>query len=112
MKKRIITILLTLCMICGIYTVSVNAASTEYVKVKKTTYQKYKKAYKQNKTYKKKIKTLKQQLEDKNSLNQWTWSSIYSLGLSYKEKTWTLTKSEIPEKFIINGVTYKVVVNE
>lgn len=122
--KRIITIILTFTLIFSSLAISTFAASSsggKYIRVKKTTYQKYKKAYNEQKQLKKQLKTAKSQLnalrreneslqnelEEKNGLNSWTWMSIKSLGLSYDNKEWTIP-SEFPSTFMINGTTYTV----
>lgn len=117
--KKFITIAITACVIFAIIisaTATTHAASSSgsYIRVKKATYQKYKKAYNSNKklkTQNEKLKTenkkLKEELENKDGLNSWIWMCIKSLGLSYKEKVWT-TPSEYPSKFMINGAEYTV----
>lgn len=138
MKKRFIATIMVFCLVFSLFTVTSNAASkkkVKYVKVKSTTYQTYRKAYSQNKTLKNQIKSknnaiktknktisnLNTQLKNKNqqitklqgdlksanSMNSWVWNNIKSIGLSYNNKNWTIP-AEIPEKFIIDGVTYTV----
>lgn len=123
--KRFITIMLVLTLAFSALTVSTFAASSskgKTVKVKKATYQKYKKAYKENQDLKLIIAqqqatidsmkassdSLQKTIADKDSLNMWVWSCIKSLGLKYKDKTWTIPAS-YSDKFIINGTTYYVV---
>lgn len=129
--KKFITILLTLTLILGACTASTFAASKggAKIRVKKATYMKYKKAYKENKELKIKVKQLEKSLalkqmdyedamdqyeiameeSDKlSSQNNWAWMCIKSMGLSYNNKTWTVP-STLPDKFIINGTTYYVV---
>ena len=115
--KRIITIMLALTLVFTSCAFSCFAASssTGYVKVKKATYMKYKKAYKENKKLKLTIQQQKATIEsmqktadDKDSMNSWVWMNIKSMGLTYKDKTWTIP-ADIPEKFMINGTTYHVV---
>lgn len=50
---------------------------------------------------------VKEELENQKSLNRWVWNNIYSLGISYKGKVWTIP-STYPEKFMIDGATYTV----
>lgn len=123
--KRITTIFIILVMIFSTFAVTSNAASTtgSYVKVKKATYQKYKKAYKENPKLKKQIKQQKAtvkslrtslsdtqaDLEDANSMNSWLWMNIKSMGITYNSKNWTIPAS-YPSSFIINGSTYTVTV--
>lgn len=111
----------------------------KYIKVNKATYQIYKKAYTQNKSLNNQIKAknntinaMKKQLTSKNdqinelkrqlananaeldsvnSMNRWVWSNIKSIGITYSGKNWTIPK-EVPEKFIIDGVTYTVTKEE
>lgn len=129
--KKFITILLTLTLILGACTASTFAASSggAKIRVKKATYMKYKKAYKENKELKIKVKQLEKSLalkqmdyedamdqyeiameeSDKlSSQNSWAWTCIKSMGLKYNNKTWTVP-STLPDKFIINGTTYYVV---
>lgn len=111
--KRIITIMLTLTLVftsCA-FSCFASSSSGSYVKVKKATYMKYKKAYKENKKLKEAIKTLQEEADNKDSMNSWVWMNIKSIGLSYKDKTWTISK-EIPDKFMVNGTTYYVVKGE
>lgn len=113
--KKIITIIMVLCLMIGTFTVSTFAASssgTKYIKVKASTYTKYKKAYNNQKKLTEKIqkkdaqiKKLKENLESEKSKNNWVWMNIYSLGISYSDKKWSVPRT-IPSKFIINGVTY------
>ena len=128
--KKLVTILLTFIMIFGTFAVTTNAysGSTEYVKIKKATYEKYKKAYKSQGKLKKQIRKLEKKValkqiayedamdqydiaaeeyEKQKSLNSWLWMNVKSLGLSYSEKTWTVPAS-YPSSFMINGATYKV----
>lgn len=125
MKKRFIVITMVLCLVFSLFTVTSNAASKnkKYVKVKYTTYQTYKKAYLNQTKMNKQIKSLKQQvktkqntidqqkktLEDQKSMNKWLWNNIYSMGISYENKTWTIP-AEFPQTFIIDGAKYKVVI--
>lgn len=139
--KKIITTIIILAVILGGFTVMPKAAS-KYIKVKAATYEKYKKAYKTNAKLKKTIANqksaldakekeikrlkkeldlakdenadiyeLKSQLESAKSMNQWVWSCIKSIGITYKDKTWSVP-TELPTKFIVDGVTYKVVLTE
>ncbi len=124
MKKRFIIMTMVLCLVFSLFTVTSNAASgsNKYVKVKYTTYQAYKKAYLNQTKMNKQIKSLKQQVQtkqntinqqkktlaDQKSMNKWLWSNIYSLGLSYKNKTWNIP-AEYPSYFIIDGVKYQVI---
>lgn len=118
--KRIVTIILTFTLIFSSLAVSSFAASSsggKYVRVKKATYQKYKKAYTNQKKLKLTIKqqknTIKQleasnaELEQQSGINDWLWMSINSLGLSYENKTWTVP-AEFPSTFMINGTKYTV----
>lgn len=115
--KRIITIMLTLTLVfssCA-FSCFASSSSTGYIKVKKATYLKYKKAYNESKKLKTQIKQLKNTIEtmqkeadNKDSMNSWVWMNIKSIGLTYKDKTWTIP-ADIPEKFMINGTTYYVV---
>ena len=128
--KKIITIALAFTLLFSSFAVTTFAASSsgEYVKVKKATYQKYKKAYKQNKELKKELKdyiatvseltmqleatydeldAAKLDVEDKQSMNDWLWNCIYGMGLSYKDKTWTVPE-EFPQQFRVKGSTYTV----
>ena len=126
MKKRIVAILLIMGVLFSVSSLSVNAASkksAKYVKIKKTTYQKYKKAYKENQKYLDEIfalqddyekiyqenANLKEELDKTKSQNSWIWNNVRSIGLSYSNKTWTIP-SAIPESFIVDGVKYKVVI--
>lgn len=129
MKRRFIATIMVFCLVFSLFTVTSNAASkkkkAKYIKVNKATYQTYKKAYNENKSLKNQINSkdstinaLKKQLSDKdaelesaNSMNRWVWSNINSMGIDYEKKTWTIPK-EIPEKFVIDGVTYKVIREE
>lgn len=136
MKRRFIATIMVFCLVFSLFTVTSNAASkkkkVKYVKVKSTTYQTYKRAYSQNKTLKNQIKSkdnaiktkntvianknkeiakLKTDLDSANSMNRWVWSNINSMGIDYEKKTWTIPK-EMPEKFVIDGVTYKVIREE
>ena len=54
---------------------------------------------------------LKTELDSANSSNRWVWSNLKSIGITYKSKNWIIPK-EIPEKFIIDGVTYTVTKKE
>lgn len=128
--KKIITIALAFTFLFSSFAVTTFASSSsgEYVKVKKATYQKYKKAYKQNKELKKELKdyiatvseltmqleatydeldAAKLDVEDKQSMNDWLWNCIYGMGLSYKDKTWTVPE-EFPTQFRVKGSTYTV----
>ena len=136
--KRIISITLVLCLVFSMFTVTSSAMSKKsgkYVKVKKATYQKYKKAYNNQKNLKvqiqktgeenyglkrqvnsltntvaakdQEIARLQEELEDQKSLNRWVWNNIYSLGLSYKDKVWTIP-AKYPAKYMIDGATYIV----
>lgn len=129
MKTRFITIIMVLCLVFGMFTVTSSAYSgTKYVKVKASTYQKYQKAYKQNKKLKKELKdyiatvseltmqleatydeldATKLDLEDKESMNDWLWNSVYGLGITYKDKVWTVPE-EFPQQFRVRGTTYTV----
>lgn len=119
--KRIITIILTLTLVfssCVISTFADSSTGTGYVKVKKSVYLKYKRAYNENvklkktiKQQKNTIKQLRESADDKDSTNSWLWMNVKSLGLSYSDKTWTVP-NEFPDKFIINGTTYKVIKEE
>ena len=116
--KKLASIVLILIMMFSTFAVTVNASSDEYVKVKKATYQKYKKAYKNQEKLKTKIsdqkeqiKKLKKKLEDKDSMNSWLWMNVKSLGITYDSKTWTVPKT-FPAQFMINGTFYKVVIKE
>jgi predicted RND superfamily exporter protein len=130
MKKRFTAIIMVLCLVFSLFTVTTSATSkvSKYVKVKTATYQKYKKAYNENKKLKtqikelksenkklkeelKKIDELKQNLEQQKGINNWLWMSLSSLGISYSNKTWSVPKT-FPETFIINGAKYKVVIQE
>lgn len=129
MKRRFIATIMIFCLVFGLFTVTSNAASkkkkAKYVKVKKATYQTYEKAYNENKSLKNQlasknntINAIKKQLDEKNaelesanSMNRWVWSNINSMGIDYEKKTWTIPK-EMPEKFVIDGVTYKVIREE
>ena len=128
--KKIITITLAFTFLFSSFAVTTFASSSsgEYVKVKKATYQKYKKAYKQNKELKKELKdyittvseltmqleatydkldAAKLDVEDKQSMNDWLWNCIYGMGISYKDKTWTIPE-EFPQQFRVKGSTYTV----
>ena len=128
--KKIITIILAFTFLFSSFAVTTFASSPSggYVKVKKATYQKYKKAYKQNKELKKELKdyiatvseltmqleatydeldAAKLDVEDKQSMNDWLWNCIYGMGISYKNKTWTIPK-EFPSQFRVKGSTYTV----
>lgn len=125
--KRITTVFIILVMIFSTFAVTSNAASTTggYVKVKNATYQKYKKAYKENVKLKKQIKQQKNtikalqtklsnsntDLEDAESMNSWLWMNIKSMGITYNSKNWTIPAS-YPSSFIINGSTYTVTVTK
>ena len=143
MRKRFIAMIMVLCFMFSLFTVTTNAASnkkkTKYIKVKTTTYQSYKKAYNENKKLKKKIKSLEKRvatkqiayedamdqyelalenaeqlqtkLDSANSSNRWVWNNLKSIGITYKSKNWIIPK-EVPEKFIIDGVTYTVTKEE
>ena len=128
--KKFITIVIAFALILGACTTATFASSSSgYVKVKKATYQKYQKAYKQNKELKKELKDyiatvseLTMQLEatydeldatqldlkDKESMNDWLWNSIYGMGITYKDKTWTIP-SDFPTQFRVRGTLYTVV---
>lgn len=103
---------------------SAAAAKEKTIKVNKSTYEKLKKENKELKKVKKENKRLKKEikratktigsldatcseLEDQKSINQWMWSNIYSMGISYKNKTWTIPK-EMPSTFYVNGTKYTV----
>lgn len=114
--RRITAILMALCLVFSLFTVTTSAAAkkSKYVKVKTATYKAYKKAYDENKKLKSQIKAnqntisnLKEELDSTNSMNRWVWSNIKSIGISYNGKNWTIP-NEVPEKFIIDGVTYTV----
>ena len=136
--KRIISMIMVLCLVFSMFTVTSSAMSkktSKYIKVKRATYQKYKKAYNNQKNLKieiqnlgeenyglkrqvndltntvaakdEEIARLQEELEDQKSLNRWVWNNIYSLGLSYKGKVWTIPV-EYPTKYIIDGATYTV----
>lgn len=140
--KKFITLTITFCMIFSCFTVSSNAMTKiqkKYTKVKTTTYQKYKKAYKNQKSLKNKITKLEKQLANKqaayedamdqyelaledaetthdkldsaNSSNKWLWTNLKSMGIQYKNKVWTVP-SELPTTFMIDGVKYKVVIQQ
>lgn len=143
MRRRFIAMIMVLCFVFSLFTVTANAASnkkkTKYIKVKKATYQSYKKAYNENKKLKKKIKSLETrvatkqmayedamdqyelalenaeqlqtELDSANSSNRWVWSNLKSIGITYSGKNWKIPK-EMPEKFIIDGVTYTVTKEE
>lgn len=118
--KKFITIMLVFALAFSTLTVSTFAASSsggKYIRVKKVTYQKYKKAYTNQKKLKLTIKqqknTIKQlearneELEQQEAINDWLWMSINSLGISYESKTWTVP-TEFPSTFMINGSKYTV----
>lgn len=136
--KRIISMIMVLCLVFSMFTVTSSAMSkktSKYVKVKRATYQKYKKAYNNQKNLKieiqnleeenynlkrqvndltntiaakdEEIARLQEELEDQKSLNRWVWNNIYSLRLSYKDKVWTIP-AEYPTKYMIDGATYTV----
>lgn len=140
MKKKFIVITMVLCLVFSLFTVTSSAATkkaSKYTKVKTTTYQKYKKAYNNQKTLKKKINSLNLKLANKQadyedaidqyeialeenekltkelnetkSMNKWLWNNIYSMGISYENKMWTIP-AEFPQTFIIDGAKYKVVI--
>lgn len=129
MKRRFIATIMVFCLVFSLFTVTSNAASkkkkAKYVKIKKATYQTYKKAYNENKSLKNQLASknstlnaIKKQLDEKNaalesanSMNKWVWSNINSMGIDYEKKTWTIPKG-MPEKFVIDGVTYKVIREE
>lgn len=136
MRRRFIAMIMVLCFVFSLFTVTANAASkkkkVKYVKVKKATYQTYKKAYNENKKLKKKIASLEKRVaikqiayedamdqyelaledaESANSINRWVWSNLKSIGITYSGKNWNIPK-EVPEKFIIDGVTYTVTKEE
>ncbi len=130
--KRIITIILTFTLIFSSLAVSTFAASSTsgkgYVRVKRATYLKYKKAYKDQKKLKIKIRNLQKAIalkqmdyedamdqyeiameenEKLEGINNWLWMSINSLGLSYNNHIWTVP-TEFPSSFMINGSKYTV----
>ena len=138
--KRFITLTLALCMILSCFTITSSAMTKKpkkYTKVKTATYQKYKKAYKNQKILKDKItdleiqlaykqadyedamdqyevaletaEKLQTELDNANSMNRWVWSSLKSMGITYRSKTWTIPNT-YPESFIIDGVKYVVVI--
>lgn len=129
MRRRFIALTMVLCLVFSLFTVTANAASkkkkVKYVKVKKATYQTYKKAYNENKVLKEQIESLQNRVamkqtayedaledaESANSMNRWVWSNLKSIGITYNGKNWTIPK-EVPEKFIIDGVTYTVTKEE
>lgn len=111
MKKFIITTIMVFCLVFSCSFTTVHAASG-YVTVKASTLKEYKKAAKENKKLKtqldkktKQVKTYRENLEKEKSKSQWVWMQIYSLGLSYNDKKWSVPKT-IPNKFMVNGVTY------
>ena len=134
--KRIISMFMVFVFVISVFTVSSSAMSIKapqkYTKVKTTTLKKYKKAYKENVKLKKQIQSLQstsdakdkvvislksqlaakqEKLDSANSMNSWIWNNVKSMGISYKSKVWTIP-SEFPEKFIIDGATYRVVLEE
>lgn len=129
MRRRFVAIIMVLCLVFSLFTVTANAASkkkkVKYVKVKKATYQTYKKAYNENKILKEQIEALQNRVaikqtayedaledaESANSMNRWVWGNLKSIGITYNGKNWTIPK-EVPEKFIIDGVTYTVTKEE
>lgn len=134
MKKKMTAIIMVFCLVFSLFTVPTSAIAkkAKYVKVKAATYKTYKKTYNENKRLKNQIRAknnaisvhqnavkqrdqriseLQEQLDSANSMNRWVWSNINSMGIDYNNKTWTIP-SEMPEKFVIDGVTYKVVQEE
>lgn len=126
--KKIITIIMVLCFVFSLSVTSTFANSnTEYVKVKKSTYQKYKKGYQKykkalNEKYElqKELGNMTVQYEDamdlyelaaedaeqQTAINDWLWNSLSGMNIRYKNKTWTV--KEIPETFYVRGTEYTV----
>ncbi|MBP5596737.1 MAG: hypothetical protein J6Y02_15225 [Pseudobutyrivibrio sp.] len=55
--------------------------------------------------------SVKEALEDAEWQRDWLWNNINSMGITYSDKTWTIP-AELPDKFIINRTTYKVIKEE
>lgn len=127
-RTTIVLALITALAMSMVTVTSSAAAKEKTVKVKKATYKKYEKAYKELKKIKKENKKLKKkldsceatlddsidtieridkELESQKSMNQWVWSNIYSMGISYKKKVWTIP-AEMPNSFMVDGVKYEV----
>lgn len=68
--KKLISITLVLCLVFSMFTVTSSAMTkkaSKYVKVKRTTYQTYKKAYTENPKLKKQISSLKSTIKSKDA---------------------------------------------
>lgn len=121
--KRIISTLMIFVLVISVCILPVSAMSSKtkkYTKVKTTELKKYKKAYKENKKLNNKIKAkndeikqLKKQLKEKNekyksekSKNNWIWNNLWSIGINYGSKKWTIPKT-ICSKYMIDGVVYR-----
>lgn len=123
-------------VLCFVFSLSVTstfaASNTEYVKIKKSTYQKYKKAYQKNKKLQNTISELDKELgnmtiqyedamdlyelatedaEQQTAINDWLWNSLSAMNIKYKNKTWTIN-GEIPNSFYIKGTEYTVIKKE
>lgn len=108
--KKIIIVIIAAFVIFSVMPAQADAA-TKYVKVKKSTFQKYKKAYKnqasmkltianQNTTIadqKTKITNLNTTIKDKKSTISWLWSTLEDFGYNYNYDThkWESTSPSI-----------------
>lgn len=97
MKKRVITIItaVILAVTCMMVVPTVNtddqaAAASKYVKVLRTTFNKYKKAYKVT------VPDLKAQLKEKKSQVSWLWETLEGFGYEYNYDThrWEAIETE------------------
>lgn len=94
MKKKITSFIIILAMLMSatfvtpVFTHSNDAcAKTKYVKVKQTTWKKYKKAYKENPKLKTQLEDLNTQLKDKKSQVHWLWETLEEVGYFYNYDT-------------------------
>ena len=98
--KKIITITITILIAFScimIIPTEESCAATKYIKVKKSTYQKYQKAYKNQTSLKKTINELNTTIKEKKSTISWLWSTLEDFGYNYNYDThkWESTKASI-----------------
>lgn len=96
MKKKLTVFAIIAVMLCGMFAVPTfnqqdqASAASKYVKVLRTTYNKYKKAYKVT------VPDLKAQLKEKKSQVSWLWETLEGFGYEYNYDThrWEAIETE------------------
>lgn len=106
MKKKLTILAIIAVMLTGMFAVpTLNpqdqaAAASKYVKVLRTTFNKYKKAYKVT------VPDLKAQLKEKKSQVSWLWETLEDFGYFYNYDThrWELQN---PEEGAVDDAIYE-----